>query len=222
MSTVLQRRPKTRRRELNLAELLDRFGPMPAGRIRTDPAPGTAKVKDVLAIHDREKRLCELVDAVLLEKVIGYEESVLAIEIASLLKDFIRPKKLGIVAGEAGMLRLAPELVRIPDVSFIARSRLPQGKLPRGPIPALAPNLAVEVLSQGNTDQEMSRKLDDYFDAGVQLVWFVDPPTRSIEVFTSRANSLVVKGAQTLTGGTVLPGFKVKVAKIFAALDEWR
>ena len=222
MATVLERRPKIRRRELNLAELLDRFGPMPAGRIRNDPAPGTATAKDVLAIHGREKKLCELVDAVLLEKVMGYEESVLAIEIANLLKNFIRPKKLGIVAGEGGMLRLAPELVRIPDVSFISRSRLPQGKLPRGPMPALAPNLAVEVLSKSNTEREMSRKLDDYFDAGVQLVWFVDPQSRSIKVFTSRGKSTVLKGAEILSGGTVLPGFKVKVAEIFAVLDEWR
>lgn len=222
MSTVLERRHKTRCRELTLADLLDRFGPMPAGRIRTNPAPGTATAKDVLAIHDREKKLCELVDAVLLEKVMGYEESVLAMEIANLLKNFIRPKKLGIVAGEGGMLRLAPELVRIPDLSFISRSRLPQGKLPRGPMPELVPNLAVEVLSKSNTEREMSRKLDDYFDAGVQLVWFVDPPTRSIEVFTSRSKSAVLKGAQMLTGGTVLPGFKVKVADIFAVLDEWR
>ncbi|HEY2253856.1 MAG TPA: Uma2 family endonuclease, partial [Planctomycetaceae bacterium] len=99
-------------------------------------------------------------------------------------------------------------------------SRLPKGKPPREKIPGLAPNLAVEVLSEGNTEQEMSRKLEDYFDAGVQLVWFVDPPTRSIEVYTSRGKPTVLKGTQTLTGGTVLPGFKVKVAEIFAVLDE--
>lgn len=220
MAAILERPANLRRRELNLAELLDRFGPMPAGRIRNDPAPGTATAKDVLAIHDREKKLCELVDAVLLEKVMGYDESVLAIEIAHLLKNFIRPKKLGVIAGEGGMLRLAPELVRIPDVSFISRSRLSKVKPPREPMPRLAPNLAVEVLSEGNTEQEMSRKLDDYFEAGVQLVWFVDPPTRSIEVFTSRGKSTVLKGAQTLSGGTVLPGFKVKVAEIFAVLDD--
>lgn len=220
MAPVLAQRPKIRRRELNLAELLDRFGPMPAGRIRSDPAPGTATAQDVLTIHAREKRLCELVDAVLLEKVMGYDESVLAVEIASLLRNFVRPQKLGSVAGEGGMLRLAPELVRIPDVSFISRERLSQVKPPRGPMPALAPNLAVEVLSQGNTPREMSRKLDDYFKAGVQLVWFVHPKSRSIEVFTSRRKSVILKGAQTLTGGTVLPGFKLKVAELFAVLED--
>ncbi len=113
-----------------------------------------------------------------------------------------------------------PKLVRIPDVSFIAKSRLPKGKPPRGTTPELVPNLAVEVLSKSNTDREMARKLDDYFEAGVQLVWFVDPPSRSITVFTAPDKLVELKGAQMLTGGKVLPGFKVKVAEIFSVLDE--
>ncbi len=222
MPTVLERRRKTRRRELNLAELLERFGPIPAGRICSDPAPGTATAKDVLAIYRREKKLCELVDAVLLEKVMGYDESILAVEIAAVLWAFVRPRKLGVVAGEGGMLRLAPHLIRIPDVSFVSHSRLAKVKQPHQPMPALSPNLAVEVLSENNTEQEMSRKLDDYFKTGVQLVWIADPPTRSIEVYTSRRGKpTVLKGTQMLTGGTVLPGFKVKVADIFAVLDEY-
>lgn len=150
----------------------------------------------------------------------GYEESVLAIVISTLLSNFVQPKKLGIVAGEGGMLRLAPDLVRIPDISFVARSRLPGNKMPRGPMPRLAPNLAVEVLSKSNTKQEMSRKLDDYFEAGVELVWFFDPPSRTVRVFKSPEKSTVLKGAEVLTGGTVLPGFRVKVAEIFKILDE--
>ena len=215
MATVLERD-----NELTLADLLKRFGPMPDRRILRHPPPGTATIKDVLAVHRREKRLCELVDGVLVEKAMGYEESVLAAAIITLLSNFSQRKKLGLVAGEGGMLRLFPEMVRIPDVSFISRSRLPGGKPPRGPMPSIPPNLAVEVLSKSNTDREMSRKLEDYFEAGVELVWFVDAVTRTIRVFTSPERFTTVKGAQTLSGGTVLPGFRVKVAEIFAKLDE--
>ena len=87
-------------------------------------------------------------------------------------------------------------------------------------MPSIPPNLAVEVLSKSNTDREMSRKLEDYFEAGVELVWFVDAVARTIRVFTSPEKFTTIKGAQTLSGGTVLPGFKVKVAEIFAKLDE--
>ena len=219
MSTVVTRRRKTARRELTLTDLAERFGPMPPARILLDPPPGTATAKDVLAIHRREKRLCELVDGVLVEKAMGYEESILALEIGALLRAFVRPRRLGVIAGEGGMLRLAKDLVRIPDISFIARSRLPGGKPPSEPMPGLAPNLAVEVLSKSNTEREMSRKLHDYFNAGVELVWFVDPPTRTVKVFTSPSKATLLKGAQLLSGGTVLRGFKVKVADIFSVLD---
>ena len=87
-------------------------------------------------------------------------------------------------------------------------------------MPSIVPNLAVEVLSKSNTGREMSQKLEDYCEAGVELVWFADALTRTVRVFTSPEKFTTVKGAQTLSGGTVLPGFKVKVAEIFAKLDE--
>jgi Uma2 family endonuclease len=220
MATVLERRAKRGDRKMTLADLLAKFGAMPVERIRLDPPPGSATAKDVLAAYACDKSLCELIDGVLVEKAMGYEESMLAAEILIVLGHFVRQRKLGVVAGEGGMLRLSKGLVRIPDVSFIARKRLPGGKPPREPIPGLAPTLAVEVISEGNTEQEMARKLDDFFKAGVELVWYVDPPTRTIVVYTAPDKFSVLKGTQMLTGGTVLPGFKVKVADIFAVLDE--
>ena len=56
---------------LTLADLVDRFGPMPAERIRTNPPPGTATEQDVIDIEEHESRLCELVDGVLVEKTAG-------------------------------------------------------------------------------------------------------------------------------------------------------
>lgn len=192
---------------------------MPAGRIRREPAPGTATERDVVAIHAREKRLCELVDGILVEKPMGYEESVLALELARLLGNFVAGRRLGLVTGEGGMMSLARGLVRIPDVAFVSYDRLPGRKPPRRPIPRLAPNLAVEVLSRSNTSKEMDRKLVDYFDAGVELVWFIDPRARNVEVFTSPGSSTMLKAGQTLTGGNVVPGFKLKLRDLFAVLD---
>ncbi len=192
---------------------------MPDRRILREPPPGTATESDVLAIHAREKRLCELVDGILVEKAMGYEESLIAVEIIRFLANFVAERKLGYVTGEGGMVKLAKGLVRIPDVAFVSRDRLPGGKPPRRPIPKLAPNLAVEVLSKSNTVQEMERKLVDYFDAGVELVWFVDARARTVEVFTAPDASTVLKVGQTLTGGTVVPGFKLKLRDLFAALD---
>ena len=206
--------------EQTLADVLRQLGGISPRRIRFHPAPGTATEQDVIKIRDRERRLFELVDGVLVEKVMGYWESALAIELARLLGNFVKRRKLGTLAGAAGMLRLAPGLVRIPDLSFISRARLAHHRRALAPILPLAPDLAIEVLSEGNTPREMTRKVSEYFASGCRLVWLVDPRTRTVAVYTSVAKPIVVTAKQTLTGGDVLPGFRLPLRKLFGLLDE--
>lgn len=199
------------------ADLVERFGPIPLHRIRHDPAPGTATERDVIEIHDREDRLYELVDGVLLEKTVGTYESYLAVFLSHLLWSFVRENDLGIVLGADGMMRLAPGLVRIPDVSFISWNRLPEGKVPREPIADLAPDLAIEVISKSNTPQEMEAKLADYFAAKVRQTWYVHhTPRQEVHVYLSPEERTVLDETQTLDGGGVLPGFTLALANLFA------
>src|SRR5712692_590454 len=203
-----------------LADLLEQLGGISPKRVRFRPAPGTATEKDVLAIHDREGRLYELVDGVLVEKAMGFRESLLACALIEILRGFVRPRNLGLVTGEAGMMRLLAGLVRIPDVAFLSWARLPNRRVPTEPIPDLAPDLAVEVLSASNTPGEMARKRQEYFAAGVQVVWQVDPNVRTVEVFTAPDQSTVLHEAQTLEGGTVFPGFTLPLQELFGELDR--
>jgi Uma2 family endonuclease len=198
------------------ADLVERFGPVPLSRVRLDPPPGTASEEDVVEIHDREDRLYELVDGILLEKTVGTYESYLAALLVQLLGNYVRDNKLGVVLGADGMMRLAPGLVRIPDVSFISWARLPGRKIPRQPIADLAPDLAVEVLSKGNTREEMQRKLSDYFAAAVRQVWYVYPQQREIRVYVSPDEHVVFTREQTLGGGDLLPGFVLALPVFFA------
>lgn len=202
-----------------LGRLVRRFGSIAFDRIRPDPAPGTATEADVIAIERSEGLLYELVDGALVGKVLGAQESFLAIEIATSLQNFVRPRQLGAVLGADGMYRLNPELVRIPDVSFIALDRLPNGKLPRDAIRPIVPDLAIEVLSKGNSRKEMDDKVIEYFAAGVKLLWYVGPSSRSVRVYSSARRSRVYREGEALEGGAVLPGFRLPVADVFAGLD---
>lgn len=206
--------------DITLADLLQRFGPIPAARIRYDPPPGTATEQDVVALEARETRLFELVDGILVEKAVGFYESFLAIRLARFLSEFVEQHNLGIMAGADGMLRLAPGLVRIPDASFISWSRLPQGLIPRQPIPDLVPDLVVEVLSEGNTPREMEQKLQEYFAAGTQLVWYVVPTRQEVHVYTAPDQCEVLNTDQDLQGGEALPGFTFPVRRLFAETPE--
>lgn len=198
----------------NLAQLLRRLGDVPADRIRLNPPPGTATRDDVLRNEG-----CELVDGTLVEKPMGYRESVLAMAVLSLLRDFVRSRNLGLISGEQGTMEMLTGIVRIPDVAFVSWERLPGRKMPDDPMPEIAPDLAIEVLSKTNTKAEMAVKRGEYFQAGVRLVWEIDPVARTVTVYTSPMASTVRTESDSLDGGEVLPGFALSLASLFAELD---
>ena len=111
-------------------------------------------------------------------------------------------------------------LVRLPDVAFVSWDRLPERRVPDEPIPNVVPDLAVEVLSASNTAKEMARKRGEYFRAGVRLVWEIDPRARTARVYTSESSFTDLAVNDTLDGGTVLPGFTLPLAQLFAELDR--
>jgi Uma2 family endonuclease len=202
-----------------MADLLAALGVSPE-RVLASPAPGTATVDDVVAMDDHEDRLCELVDGVLVEKAMGFLESSLAGVLIQILRNFLDQHRLGVVAGEGGMIRLAPNLVRIPDVSFVSRDQFPDGRVGREPVPFLSPTIAVEIISAGNTKAEMDRKLIEYFAAGSKLVWYLDPSDRTVRVYTSPEDCTTLDESQTLDGGEVLPGFRLPIREWFERAER--
>ena len=124
-----------------------------------DSSPGRARQRcaNVVAVHDAENRLCELVDGVLVEKVMGFDESIYAILLSTAVVEYLKTHDLGKVVGADGLMRIFPGLVRIPDAAFISWPRYPKGKRRRGEIPLVVPDLVVEVLSKGNTPKEMAQ-----------------------------------------------------------------
>lgn len=206
----------------NLAELLERLGGVPLERIRMQPPPGTATEADVLAaLEAPRKRICELIDGVLVEKAAGYTEAVLASYLIVLLNAFVRPGNLGLVTAPDGTVRLWAGRVRIPDVAFFSWDRMPGRKRPPEPIPTLAPDLAVEILSKSNTPKEMQCKREDYFAVGVRLVWEIDPEARTVQAYTvAQAPVAEFTESDTLDGGMVLDGFKLPLSVFFAELDR--
>jgi Uma2 family endonuclease len=140
--------------------------------------------------------------------------------LARLLSAFVDPRNLGLVSGADGMMRLFPGLVRLPDVAFASWDRIPGRRVPKEPIAGFAPDLAIEVLSESNTPGEMARKCREYFEAGVRLVWLIDPATRTATVYTAPDRSTHFSEAETLDGGDVLPGFVLPLRDCFSALDR--
>lgn len=203
------------------ADLLQQIGRVPLERILMHPPPGAAKEADLVRLLDGEpKRLCELVDGVLVEKTMGTREGQIAMILGHLLYMYLEKNDLGTVLGADSPFRLRVRLVRLPDVSFVPCDHLPGGALPDQAIAAVVPSLAVEVLSASNTPAEMRRKLQDYFTAGVRLVWFIDPVVQTARVFTSPGRGRSIGRDGVLDGGDVLPGFRLPLRELFARTER--
>jgi hypothetical protein len=114
----------------NLGELLEQLGGISPHRVRLRPAPGTATEEDLLKVLDHGNTLCELVDGVLVEKVMGYLEGALAAWLTRLLGAFLDQHDLGDLAGADSTMRLMPKVVRLPDLSFVRWEKLPGRKSP--------------------------------------------------------------------------------------------
>lgn len=130
--------------------------------------------------------------------------------------------KLGFATTEV-MFRLKPDRPqRRPDLAFIPydRWRVPPEISDDPPCWDVVPTLAVEVVSPNNEAGKMLDKIIDYFDAGVQLVWVVYPRQQRIYVYTSPTTIRVLTAQDELDGGTVLPGFRLPIANLFAPITQ--
>jgi Uma2 family endonuclease len=180
---------------------------------------GRATEKDVFGVRKREGRRVELVDGVLIEKRLSAQGTHLAARLEQEVGDLVRRCNSGLVTGPDTSICIIAGLVRIPDVAFVGWGRFPERRIPLEPIPELVPDLAVEVLSEKNTDREMARKLKDYFLAGVKLVWYIDPRKRLARVHTAPDEMTVLREGEALEGGDVLPGFRLPLAELFDLLE---
>lgn len=203
----------------SVSDLLAELDGISADRVRLNPSPGSATFDDVIEVN-ANGAMCELVDGTLVEKSKGWMESLVALALGSILREFVNARNLGLVTGPDGFVRILGSLVRGPDVAFFSWDRLPNRRMPDSSIPECVPDLAVEVLSLGNTLPEMSRKRREYFHAGVKLVWMIDPRQRTVAIYTSITHRTVIGETGKLSGGDVLPGLEIELSQLFAELDR--
>lgn len=160
----------------------------------------------------------ELVDGQLVERQTGFESSFIAVQLASLLFVYNQTHKRGWVQGADCGFRLplpGEPTVRRPDVSFTSFERLSADKgIPKG-YPKLAPDLAVEVLSPNDLIYAVDDKIKDYLDAGVKLIWIINPSSRSVQVFRQNGTTARLVETDHLDGEDLLPGFKCLIASLF-------
>jgi Uma2 family endonuclease len=112
------------------------------------------------------------------------------------------------------LLARDPDTVRAPDIAFIHRDHIPKEQ-PKDAYWPGAPDLAVEVVSPGDTMNELDEKVQEWLGAGSLMVWVVKPKSRSVIVYRSTTDVKVLTEKDELSGDDVVPGFRCSVREIF-------
>jgi Uma2 family endonuclease len=177
-------------------------------------APGLLTADDLSRLNIQDKRTELVRGRLVVREPAGFRHGVVALEIARRLSDFVTSRSLGVVvAAETGFtLFRDPDTVRAPDAAFVRADRVPQ-PLPRG-YAAFAPDFVVEVLSPDDRAGEVLAKVGDWLDAGVRLVWVLDPDRRVARVYRSDGSEAMIAAENTLDGEDVLPGFTCRLSDL--------
>jgi Uma2 family endonuclease len=170
--------------------------------------------EELPAIAARDDYRYELVAGrVIRMSPVGWQHGMIVVRLIGLLDAHIRPRGLGAVVTEVGFkLRSNPDTVRGPDVAFVRQDRLPAEKW-RGYWSG-APDLAMEVLSPGDTPRDINAKVTEYLAAGVREVVVIDPDEATVTRHRSGSAPKVVRSDGELDLGDVVPGFRCTVDDI--------
>jgi len=109
-----------------------------------------------------------------------------------------------------------PDNQRRPDVAYVSKHRWPLKKRAPDTDPwPVVPNLAIEVLSPNDLIRNLNKKIAEYFQAGVEMVWVVDPGEETVSVYTAPRQVTILSKADTLHAGKVIPGFALPLKQLF-------
>jgi Uma2 family endonuclease len=149
----------------------------------------------------------------------GMEHGNIGIFLGGLIEIFVRQNKLGVACDSSTAFKMKGGNKRSPDISFVSKERLIGLKrLPKGFFDG-APDLVVEIISPGNTFEEIHNKIEEYFESGTRLLWVIHPDEKYVLVYHSPQPDRLLRGDDVLDGEDVILNFQVAVSELFITLD---
>lgn len=147
----------------------------------------------------------------------GFEHGTIVVNFTLALGGHVKANKLGVLVGAETGFKVTsdPDTVRAPDLAFVSRDRILVSGKPKSFWPG-APDLAVEVISPGDTYTEVEDKVHQWLDAGTRMVIVANPRNRSLKVHRSRTEVTLLMEDAEIDGGDVVPGFKIRVSELFS------
>ena len=174
--------------------------------------PSPATEADLLRMP-ADGRKYELVDGEIRVSPAGARHGLVCVRLVLRLGGFVEERRLGHVFDSSTGFRLPGGNVRSPDVSFVKLGRFPEERISED-FSDVVPDIAVEVLSPEDRSRDILDKVGDYLQAGVRLIWVVDPKRQTAVAYESLTaiSAIALDGA--LDGKDVVPGFRAVLRDI--------
>ncbi|MGH7636213.1 MAG: Uma2 family endonuclease [Gemmatimonadaceae bacterium] len=145
----------------------------------------------------------------------GFYHGHVSARLLFVLGEYVYGRDLGWLSAQDTGFRIEsdPDTVRAPDVAFTSNER--RLEIPKRGYAPFAPDLAAEILSPDDRPGEVLSKVGDWLDAGVRIVWVIDPERREARIYRGDGTQSSVAPDGTLPGESVLPGFTCHLADLF-------
>ena len=180
----------------------------PAGRLLT--------IDEFADLPDDDRWVTELVRGMVVrEPRPSYEHGRIQVRLGHILTEHIDAHAPDLVCvGAFGVIvERGPDTVRGPDLAIVRRDRATH--LHRAGFLWGAPDLVIEIVSPSNRAADIQLKAAQYLAAGSAIVWIVYPDTRTVVVLEGPSAARFLAEGDELTGGDLMPGFRVTVERIF-------
>ena len=133
-------------------------------------------------------------------------------ELVSLLRNWVKPRKLGRVFESSGGFILPNSNVTAPDVSFVTADRLKQSKRY---FAELVPDLVVEIKSQSDRLKPLREKIQSFIKSGAKVGILIDPDKRTVTIYTPTAEPVVLRDGDIISIPELLPGWEIAVTELW-------
>ena len=138
--------------------------------------------------------------------------SEIGLEFGSLLRNWVKPRKLGRVFESSGGFILPNSDLRAPDVSFVTADRLKQSKRY---FAELVPDLVVEIKSQSDRLKPLREKIQSFIGLGAKVGILIDPDKRTVTIYTPTGEPVVLRDGDMISIPELLPGWEVAVSELW-------
>jgi Uma2 family endonuclease len=133
-------------------------------------------------------------------------------ELISLLRNWVKPRRLGRVFDSSGGFILPDSNLRAPDVSFVSAGRLKRSKRY---FAEMVPDLTVEIKSQSDRIKPLREKIESFLELGARVAILIDPDKQTVTVYRSTSEPVVLTDGDILTIPELFPGWEVPISELW-------